>query len=211
MSQPFIDFAFVKENASFERVLDHYKIVARGTGPQRSLSCPFHPDKRPSCRVELDRKIFNCFACGISGNILEFVARMEGDAEDLRSAAIKLAAICGIATAAARGKPAGKAGQAPPHSPKVARAPKPQAEPKSAPDAPPEAADGPTNPPLTFRAQARPIAPVSRRARRLGRDDRRLRPRVLLTRGDGRPGLYSDPQRRRRTRRLRRALARRRT
>ena len=77
MSQPYIDFAFVKENASFERVLAHYSLDARGTGTQRSISCPFHrPDKRPSCRIELDRKIFHCFSCEASGNLLEFVARI---------------------------------------------------------------------------------------------------------------------------------------
>src|SRR5689334_5271474 len=113
--QPYIDFAFVKENASFERVLAHYNLETRGTGPQRSMCCPFHPDKRPSCRVELDKKIWHCFACEKHGNILEFVALKEscdGDL-DLRAAAIKLADICGIATAASRGKPAAKARQAP--------------------------------------------------------------------------------------------------
>ena len=45
MSQPYIDFAFVKENASFERVLAHYNLQTRGTGVQRSICCPFHPDK----------------------------------------------------------------------------------------------------------------------------------------------------------------------
>src|SRR5258708_11488975 len=102
MSQPYIDFAFVKENASFERVLTHYNIACRGTGAQRSVLCPFHPDKRPSCRVELEKKVFHCFACDTSGNILEFVARMEGDADDLRSAALKIAELCGIAPAPAR-------------------------------------------------------------------------------------------------------------
>jgi len=47
MSLTYIDFAFVKENASFERVLEHYNLETRGTGPQRSICCPFHPDKRP--------------------------------------------------------------------------------------------------------------------------------------------------------------------
>lgn len=101
MSQPYIDFGFVKENASFERVLAHYKLESRGTGVQRSVLCPFHPDKRPSCRVELDRKIFHCFACGESGNILEFVARLEG-ADDLRAAAEKVAEICKIPLAPPR-------------------------------------------------------------------------------------------------------------
>jgi DNA primase len=102
MSQAYIDFAFVKENASFERILAHYNLEARGAGARRSLLCPFHPDKRPSCRVELDKKIFHCFACDASGNILEFVARIEGDADDLRSAAETIAEICKIPLAPPR-------------------------------------------------------------------------------------------------------------
>jgi DNA primase len=101
MSQ-YIDFAFVKENASFERILAHYNLESRGSGVQRSVLCPFHPDKKPSCRVELDRGIFHCFACEASGNILEFVARLEGDADDLRSATAKIAEICKIALAPPR-------------------------------------------------------------------------------------------------------------
>jgi DNA primase len=150
MSQAYIDFAFVKENASFERVLEHYNLTARGSGTQRSISCPFHPDKRPSCRVEVDRKIFNCFACQASGNILEFVARMEGDAEDLRAAALKLAEICGIAPAASRGKPDAGARQAAQHSRKGAGRPKPQPEAERPSPAPPAPPGGPINPPLTF-------------------------------------------------------------
>jgi DNA primase len=150
MSQAYIDFAFVKENASFERVLEHYNLPMRGSGMQRSIACPFHPDKRPSCRVELDKKIWHCFACEASGNILEFVARMEGDADDLRAAALKLADICHIAPAAARGKPAAKGGQAAQHSRKGAERPKPQAEAQTASPAPPAASEAPINPPLTF-------------------------------------------------------------
>src|SRR5207253_9939344 len=97
MPQSYIDFGFVKENASFERILAHYNLESRGTGVQRSLCCPFHPDKRPSCRVELDKKVFHCFACEAKGNVLEFVARMEGNPDDLRAAAEKIAEICEIA------------------------------------------------------------------------------------------------------------------
>jgi DNA primase len=64
--------------------------------------CPFHRERKPSCKIDLERKIFHCFGCEAKGNVLEFVARMEGDAEDLRAAAIKIAEICGIATAAPR-------------------------------------------------------------------------------------------------------------
>ena len=149
MSQAYIDFGFVKENASFERVLRHYDLVVRGTGTQRSIVCPFHPDKKPSCRVELDKKIWHCFACQASGNILEFVARMEGDAEDLRAAAIKIAEVCRIATAAPRGSSAAGR-QAAPHRRKGAVRPKPQQEAQTPALAPPAALQGPINPPLTF-------------------------------------------------------------
>jgi len=146
MSQ-YIDFAFVKENASFERVLEHYNIEARGSGTQRSVSCPFHPDKRPSCRVELDKKIWHCFSCQASGNILEFVAKLE-DA-DLRTAAMKIAEVCGVTTAAARG-PSAKSSRASPHRRKGAGTQKPQPEAKKPSPAPPARPEGPVNVPLTF-------------------------------------------------------------
>jgi DNA primase len=149
MSQ-YIDFAFVKESASFERVLEHYNLTGRGTGVGRSILCPFHPDKKPSCRVELDKKIWHCFGCGESGNILEFVARLEGDKDDLRAAAAKIADICGIATAASRGKPGAGARQAAPHSRKGAMRPKPQPEATTPSPAPPAPPQGPVNAPLTF-------------------------------------------------------------
>lgn len=159
MSQPYIDFAFVKENASFERVLEHYNLQTRGTGQQRSICCPFHPDKRPSCRVELDKGIWHCFACEAHGNVLEFVARQEGNPEDLRGAAVKLAEICGIATAASRGKPAAKERQAAPHSRKVADQPKPQPKAQTPVSEPPRASDGVVNPPLSFELRLDPEHP----------------------------------------------------
>ena len=192
MPQAYIDFAFVKENAAFERVLEHYNLTARGSGVQRSILCPFHPDKKPSCRVELDKKIWHCFACGESGNILEFVARLEGDKDDLRAAAAKIAAICGIATAASR-EPAAKSSRRAEHRRKGAGPPKPPPEPETPAPAPPAASDGVINPPLTFALKLDPRAPVSGRARPLGRARCHLRPRLLLARRHGRPHLRADP------------------
>jgi DNA primase len=153
---PYIDFAFVKENASFERVLSRYNIAVRGTGSQRSVLCPFHAEKRPSCRVDLERKIFHCFACDESGNILEFVARIEGDAEDLRAAALKIAEICGIATAPPRAPSAPRRGA---HRRKEATPSKPPAAAKPGFPAPPKPSGGPINPPLTFALKLDPDHP----------------------------------------------------
>ena len=41
------------------------------------IRCPFHDDRSPSCSINLDRKVFHCFACGEKGTIIDFVARME--------------------------------------------------------------------------------------------------------------------------------------
>jgi DNA primase len=102
MPQQYIDFAFVKANASFEAVLAHYNMQATGSGKDRAVLCPFHKERKPLCKIELERKIFHCFGCEAKGNILEFVARLEGDEDDLRAAAIKIAELCDIAVAPPR-------------------------------------------------------------------------------------------------------------
>lgn len=102
MAQQYIDFAYVKENASFARVIAGYNLKLLGMGPQRSLLCPFHRERKASCKIDLERNIWHCFGCEAKGNILEFVARLEGDEDDLRAAALKIAELCGIATAAPR-------------------------------------------------------------------------------------------------------------
>ena len=87
MPQQYIDFAYVKENASFERVIAGYNLKLLGRGSQRSLLCPFHRERKPSCKIDLERNIWHCFGCEAKGNVLEFVARLEGDKDDLRAAA----------------------------------------------------------------------------------------------------------------------------
>jgi DNA primase len=100
-----IDFSFVKEQADFLAVLQHYNLEPKGRGVQRTLHCPFHADTQPSLKVNLGRKVFHCFGCGAKGNILEFVADMEEvgrkPEEGLRQAAETLALICGIQAAPA--------------------------------------------------------------------------------------------------------------
>ena len=54
MPQQYVDFAYVKENASFERVIACYNLKLLGTGAQRSVLCPFHRERRPSCKIELE-------------------------------------------------------------------------------------------------------------------------------------------------------------
>lgn len=71
------DFGAVRDQARFETVLANYGLKARGQGAERMILCPFHDDRSPSCSINLDRKVFHCFACGAGGSILDFLARME--------------------------------------------------------------------------------------------------------------------------------------
>src|SRR5205085_2718638 len=120
--------------------------------------CPFHEEHKPSCKIELERKIFHCFGCGTKGNVLEFVARIEGKPDDLRAAAFTLAGICKIPVAAPRGQ--GRK-DAPRHQEKrkAGTAPKPPAEPEPAPSVAPVPSDEPVNPPLPFALKLEMVHP----------------------------------------------------
>jgi hypothetical protein len=212
VSQQYIDFAYVKENASFERVIAGYNLKLLGKGPQRSLLCPFHPERKPSCKIDLERNIWHCFGCEAKGNVLEFVARLEGDEDDLRAAALKIAELCGTATAAPReaagALPAGehrrkgarvqyKNGGA--RRTRVARAwggasGSSSSSTSSCLDKPPNSwRCGAGQPAAYLRSEARPGAPLPRRARALGRNRHRIRHGVLQPRADGRAHLHPDP------------------
>jgi DNA primase len=94
MPAPRIDFARVKQEASFETVLQRYGITLIGSGAQRRALCPFHRETDPSCSFELKRNVFHCFACGVSGSVIDFVAQME--ACSLPAAVATIARWCGV-------------------------------------------------------------------------------------------------------------------
>src|SRR3954462_14773178 len=99
-----VDFEAIKARADLRALLAHYGIALLGQGEQAKARCPFHDDERPSCSVNLEKGVFHCHAgsCGVSGNVLEFVHRMEalqapdGSTVSLKEAAVRLADICGI-------------------------------------------------------------------------------------------------------------------
>src|SRR4051812_26053268 len=101
-----IDFKDLKERTKggFGLVLAHYGLAPIGSGDQVRIICPFHADgheKHASCSINRAEGVWNCKAgsCGLSGNLLDFVQRMEalrGEPATLPHAARKLAAICGV-------------------------------------------------------------------------------------------------------------------
>src|SRR4051812_8093923 len=108
-----IDFQDLRARtvSEFPAVLTHYGLSPVGSGDQQRISCPFHDDEHPSCSVNLAQGLWNCHAgCG-SGNLLEFVHRIEtrdGSTISIRAAGHKLAAICGIEAPAAAGQASGQ-------------------------------------------------------------------------------------------------------
>jgi len=67
---------------SFEEVLGYYGLLEglRRKDDELVGYCPIHDEKRynkNSFPANTDRNIFHCFACGASGNVLDFVCQQE--------------------------------------------------------------------------------------------------------------------------------------
>lgn len=78
MKKRWVNFKDVKDQLSFEAVIEHYKLVLKqAKGNELVGLCPFHEEKEPSFKINTQKKVFNCFGCHASGNVLDFVARME--------------------------------------------------------------------------------------------------------------------------------------
>jgi DNA primase len=69
--------AEVRERAGIVEVISDY-ISLKKSGANFQGLCPFHGEKTPSFNVNPGRGIFHCFGCGVGGNALTFVMKMEG-------------------------------------------------------------------------------------------------------------------------------------
>lgn len=50
---------------------------ANGRG-EPAIPCPWHDDKRPSLRINIDKQVWRCDPCDIGGDVFDFVARHQG-------------------------------------------------------------------------------------------------------------------------------------
>jgi len=67
----------VKERASILEIVSDY-VSLRKAGANYQGICPFHGEKTGSFNVSPARGIFHCFGCGVGGNAITFVMKMEG-------------------------------------------------------------------------------------------------------------------------------------
>ncbi len=67
----------VKENNDIIEVVSQYVSLKR-SGRNYFGLCPFHNEKSPSFSVSPDKQIFHCFGCGVGGNVISFISKIEG-------------------------------------------------------------------------------------------------------------------------------------
>ena len=83
------DFDEIKRTTDLRAVVERYGIALKREGKDWRGKCPFHDDqKRPNFIVSPAKGLWRCPACDASGNVIQFVARMDSLTE--REAALKL-------------------------------------------------------------------------------------------------------------------------
>lgn len=80
--------------------IDIVDLISRYVGLKRagknlSACCPFHQERTPSFYVNPERRSFKCFGCGVWGDGIDFVMRLEG--RSFLEAARHLAGLYGVA------------------------------------------------------------------------------------------------------------------
>jgi DNA primase len=54
------------------------RVQLRRAGKEFVGLCPFHADKAPSFSVSEEKGLFHCFGCGESGDVFDFIGKLEG-------------------------------------------------------------------------------------------------------------------------------------
>jgi len=64
----------IKNRLPITKVLAHYNIKLE---KHNHIKCPFHEDDKPSCKIYLDTNTYNCFGCGKTGDVIQFIQDYE--------------------------------------------------------------------------------------------------------------------------------------
>ncbi len=66
----------IKVNNDIVDIISQYVVLKR-SGRNFSGLCPFHKEKTPSFSVSPDKQIFHCFGCGVGGDVITFICKIE--------------------------------------------------------------------------------------------------------------------------------------
>lgn len=66
----------IKSKNDIVDIISQYVILKR-SGRNFMGLCPFHKEKSPSFCVSPDKQIFHCFGCGVGGNVIHFISKIE--------------------------------------------------------------------------------------------------------------------------------------
>ncbi|WP_143872485.1 CHC2 zinc finger domain-containing protein [Catenovulum sediminis] len=69
----------IKQQVDLCRLVESqgYKLKSHGV-KDKALCCPFHDDKTESCVITPSKNLFNCFGCGESGSVIDWVMKTQG-------------------------------------------------------------------------------------------------------------------------------------
>jgi DNA primase len=67
----------VKQQADIVRVIGEYLKLKKSGAQNFTGLCPFHQEKTPSFSVHATKQFYHCFGCGVSGDVLSFVQKVE--------------------------------------------------------------------------------------------------------------------------------------
>lgn len=59
----------INTSKTMTKLADEYGLKPLG---RKLRICPFHADKDPSLSLSNEKQVFNCFGCGVKGNIVKF-------------------------------------------------------------------------------------------------------------------------------------------
>jgi len=68
----------IKSRTDFAALAAERGLALTRKGRQLYALCPFHREKTPSWTMNPERRVFHCFGCGVSGDVVGFVMRMDG-------------------------------------------------------------------------------------------------------------------------------------
>ncbi len=83
----------IKSRSNIVDIVGRYVTLKRAGANYKGL-CPFHSEDTPSFIVSEDKQIFTCFGCGATGDVIEFIKRIENI--EFVDAIEKLAGECGV-------------------------------------------------------------------------------------------------------------------